>query len=91
METTYTVSDATTWRELDGEIVALDTAESVYFSVGGFGTALWPLLVSGASKRDLVAEITSTFGGVPAEQATSDVDEFLADLVELGLIEPTAG
>lgn len=91
METTYTVTDATTWRELDGEIVALDTAASVYFSVGGFGTALWPLLVSGASTQDLVALVTATFDGVPPKQAESDVGNFLASLVELGLIEPTSG
>ena len=88
---TYRVAAATTWRELDGEIVALDTDQSVYFSIGGFGTTLWPVLVTGASKQDLVSEITSAFDGVPPEQAAVDVDDFLSSLSDLGLIETTTG
>jgi hypothetical protein len=91
MGMTYRVADATTWRELEGEIVALDTDQSVYFSIGGFGTTLWPALVTGASKQDLVGEITSAFDGVPAEQAAADVEDFLTSLSDLGLIEATTG
>ena len=91
MGMTYRVADATTWRELEGEIVALDTNQSVYFSIGGFGTKLWPILVTGASKQDLVREITSAFVGVPPEEAAADIDDFLASLFDLGLIETTAG
>jgi hypothetical protein len=88
---TYRVAAATTWRELEGEIVALDTNQSVYFSIGGFGTTLWPVLVTGASKQDLVSEITSAFDGVPPEQAAADVEDFLTSLSDLGLIEATTG
>jgi hypothetical protein len=91
MDGTYKVADATTWRELDGEIVALDTKESIYFAIGGIGTTLWPLLVSGATKQDLVMEITSTFDDAPPEQAAGDVDEFITSLSELGLIESRPG
>jgi hypothetical protein len=88
---TYRVAAATTWRELEGEIVALDTNQSVYFSIGGFGTTLWPVLVTGASKQDLVSEITSAFDGVPPEQAAADVEDFLTSLSDHGLIEATTG
>lgn len=91
MDDTYRITDATTWRELDGEIVVLDTKASVYFSIGGFGSRLWPLLVAGASKGILATEITSTFEGVSPEQAAADVDEFLASLFDLELIETTSG
>jgi hypothetical protein len=91
MDGTYIVADSATWRELDGEIVALDTKESIYFAIGGFGTTLWPLLVSGATKQDLVMEVTSTFDDAPPEQAATDVDEFISSLFELGLIEATPG
>ena len=87
MSTSYRVTNATTWRELDGEIVALDTKDSVYFSVGGFGTMLWPSLISGTTKQALVAEITSTFPDVTADQAAADVDEFIASCLDYGLIE----
>jgi hypothetical protein len=91
MDGTYKVAESATWRELDGEIVALDTKESIYFAIGGFGTTLWPLLVSGATKQDLVMQITSTFDDAPAEQAAGDVDEFISSLFELGLIEARSG
>ena len=91
MDGTYKVADATSWRELDGEIVALDTKESIYFAIGGFGTTLWPLLVSGASKQELVTEITSNFDDAPPAEAAADVDEFLTSLSELGLIEARPG
>ena len=87
MGTSYRVTNATTWRELDGEIVALDTKDSVYFSVGGFGTMLWPSLISGTTKQALVAEIISTFPDVTADQAAADVDEFIASCLDYGLIE----
>ena len=88
---TYRVADAADLSAVEDEIVALDTNQSVYFSIGGFGTTLWPVLVTGASKQDLVSEITSAFDGVPPEQAAADVDDFLTSLSDLGLIEATTG
>jgi hypothetical protein len=87
MDTSYRVSGATAWRELEGEIVALDTKDLVYFAIGGFGTILWPLLVSGATKRELVDEITSSFPDVTPAHAAADVDEFIASCTDYGLIE----
>ena len=88
-ETTYRVNNAITWRELDGEIVALDSKESVYFSIGGFGGVLWHRLVSGASKSDLIDEITSTYADVSPDQAAADIDEFIISGLDDGLIEAT--
>jgi hypothetical protein len=87
MNTSYRVTDSTTWRELDGEIVALNTSGSDYFSIGGFGTILWPSLMSGTTKQGLVAQVMSTFPDVTAEQAVADVDEFIASCIDYGLIE----
>jgi hypothetical protein len=87
MSTSYRVTDATTWRELEDEIVALDTRGSVYFSIGGFGTMLWPSLMSGTTIQALVAKVTSTFPDVTADQAAADVEEFIASCMDYGLIE----
>lgn len=90
MDTVYRVTDATTWRELDGEIVALDTAASVYYAIAGFGAMLWPKLVTGASPQELIAQVTSTFTDVAPDRAAADVDEFIESCLENGLIEVTA-
>ena len=87
MDTVYRASDATTWRELDGEIIVLDTVDSVYYAIAGFGAALWPKLVVGASQQDLIDEIRSTFTDVPPDQATTDVQEFVESCLGDGLIE----
>lgn len=89
MATTYRVTDATTWRDLDGEIVALDIEQSVYFSIGGFGSVLWPRLVSGASPQELADVITSTFPEVASVEAAADVEEFITSCLDSGLIEAT--
>jgi hypothetical protein len=90
MKTVYRVTDATTWRELDGEIVVLDTVESVYYAVGGFGATLWPKLVAGASRQTMVEQITSTFVDVPRDQASDDVGEFIESCLGNGLIEASS-
>ena len=88
MDTIYRVRDATTWRELDGEIVVLDSVDSVYYAIAGCGAVLWPKLVAGASQHDLINEIRSTFSEVPQDQASTDVQEFIESCLNNGLIEP---
>ena len=44
-------ADALEWREVDGEIVALDLRRSVYLAINPSGALLWPALVEGASRR----------------------------------------
>lgn len=87
MAAQYRVADTTTWREVDGEIIALDIGQSMYFSIGGFGSVLWPRLVSGASSQELIDVITSTFPEVTPSVAATDVGEFIDSCLDSGLIE----
>jgi hypothetical protein len=75
------------WREVEGEIVALDLRASTYLSVNKTGTALWPHLTAGASRDELVAALTSRFD-VDAESAGRDVDAFVGALETRGLLAP---
>jgi hypothetical protein len=88
-ETTYRVNNAVTWRELDGEIVVLDSRKSVYFSIGGVGGILWHRLVTGASLGDLIEEITSTYSEMSPDHAAADIEEFITSCLDDGLIEAT--
>jgi hypothetical protein len=78
--------DALEWREIDGEVVALDLRSSLYLAVNPSGTVLWPALVEGASREELV-ELLCTEAGAPRESAVTDVDSFLAELGEHDLLE----
>jgi hypothetical protein len=73
------------WREIDGEIVAVDTRTSTYLSTNSSATALWRALSEGTTRKALVDELVSRFD-VERATAETDVDAFLADLGRQGLL-----
>jgi Coenzyme PQQ synthesis protein D (PqqD) len=77
----------TEWRETDGQLLVLDLEASDYLVVNRTGAAIWPALVAGTTRRDLIKLLTSTFD-VDAESAAADLDEFLSTLRKRGLLEP---
>jgi hypothetical protein len=78
--------DALEWREVEGEIVALDLRSNTYLAVNRTGAAIWSKLVSGAAQEDLVGQLTERFD-VSEEQAGADLDALLAQLREQDLLE----
>ncbi len=78
--------DAVDWREVEGQVVVLDRAGSVYLAVNAAGATLWPAIVEGATRRQLVQILLDTFDVDPA-RAEADVDAFVASLSERGLLE----
>ena len=74
------------WREVEGEVVALDLRNNTYLAVNRTGAAIWPALVSGADREALGRELTQTFA-IPEERAAADLDAFLAELAEQDLLE----
>ncbi len=79
-------ADAVDWREVEGQVVVLDHAGSVYLAVNAAGATLWPAIVDGATRRQLVQILLDTFDIDPA-RAQGDVDAFVASLSERGLLE----
>jgi hypothetical protein len=81
-------SDVLEWRDVEGEIVALDLRTQTYLAINKTGAAIWPMLLAGRDRSELRAELTRKFG-VSEEQADEDLDAFLAELAEQNLLEPT--
>lgn len=79
-------SDRLTWREIDGEIVALDLTTSTYFTANTTASTLLRRLVDGAERDDLVSALVDEFD-VDAAKAADDVDGFLDVLDDHGLLE----
>lgn len=73
------------WRELDGEIVALDGESSVYVATNRTGAALWRMIADGTSRAELVDELVGSFD-VSRERAETDVDTYLSELRAEGLL-----
>ncbi len=80
-------ADAVDWREVEGQVVALDRAGSVYLAINATGTVLWPAIVRGATRGELVQLLLDSFEVEPA-RAAADVDIFVADLSGRHLFEP---
>ena len=78
-------TDAVSWREVDGEVIALRLASSEYLSTNGTGTIVWKALVPGATRRELVEILTAEYG-IEAERAGADVDAFVDVLSSCGLL-----
>lgn len=74
------------WREIEGEIVALDLRQSVYLAITKSGTLLWPALLKGASRQELVARLREEFE-IEGDVASADVDAFLHELSKHDLLE----
>jgi coenzyme PQQ synthesis protein D (PqqD) len=74
------------WKEVDGEVVALDERGAVYLAANPAGAVLWRALARGATHDALVAGLVAEFG-IPTDRADADVGAFLGDLRERGLLD----
>ena len=70
----------------DGEIVVLDLRASRYLTVNGSGAFLWPRIVEGVARDQLVSDLSERYS-VSIEQAGRDVDSFVNGLADRGLLE----
>ncbi|MGS0683809.1 PqqD family protein [Nakamurella sp. GG22] len=77
------------WRGVGDEGVVLDLDQSVYFGLNRTAGTLWPLLIRGCTKADLVATVLAASPTSEAS-ARADVAEFLATVDAAGLFENAA-
>lgn len=73
------------WREMDGEVVALEARSSTYVAANSSGTVLWRALAAGATREGLADELVRVYGIGP-EQALADTDSFVEALDRQGLL-----
>lgn len=67
--------------------VLFSTETEVYFGVGVVGARIWELLPPATSTVDeMVAVLSAQYGDVSAEQIRQDVDRFLGELLDNGLV-----
>jgi hypothetical protein len=79
-------ADALEWRTVEGEIVALDLRRSLYLAINPSGAAIWPALVEGASREELIERLCAECE-VSRQTAESDLDGFLSELASHDLLE----
>jgi hypothetical protein len=74
------------WREIDDDVIALETRESVYLAADGAGAILWRALARGATRDALADELVSAYG-IERDRALADTDGFVDQLAEHGLLD----
>ena len=77
--------DALDWKILEDETVVLDLRRSNYLAINRTGTLLWPLLVEGATRAELIEKLRSAWN-VEEAAAARDVDRFCTRLEAEGLL-----
>ena len=72
--------------ELDGEAVILDMESGKYHSLDSTGTKIWALLEDKISLDDVVLQLIGEYS-VERQQCTTEVEEFINQMVDLGLVD----
>ncbi len=67
------------WRQIEGEIVALDLQASVYLRANSWGAVSWDALAQGATEEELVERLSDRYRLARAK-AVADVRAFVAAL-----------
>lgn len=71
--------------EIDGELVALDIERGECFGLDTIGADIWRLAEQPQRVGDLVDQLVATYE-VERDQCLADIQRFLAELAELGMI-----
>lgn len=77
---------AASWRDVMGEVIALDSGSRRYFTMNAAGRLLWEPLAAGAT----IAELEERLGAAYPEarpRARGDVEAFLRVLLDRGLTD----
>jgi len=72
-------------RKVGGEVVILDFDDSRYLTISGSGVLLFELLREEHDRDELVAAVLAAFE-VDEDTARRDVDAFIAELSDAGLL-----
>ena len=72
--------------DLDGEVVILDMESGKYHGLDTTGTKIWELLENQISLNEIVLQLMTKYS-VEREQCTTDVKEFIYQMMDSGLVE----
>ncbi len=71
--------------DMDGSAVMMDIMTGKYYNLGDIGGRIWELLEESMTLQTLVEKLTAEYDVAP-EQCKTDIQPFLAALVERGLL-----
>ncbi len=79
-------SESAMARGVGDELVILDVNSGRYFGLNDVGALIWDLLEHDTTRGDLVDAVLASFD-VGRDQAGSDIDDLITELVDRGLVD----
>ena len=86
-DSAFQVAEGITWRDIKGELIALQLESGEYYSFNEIGRLSWLALAEGRSVGQVVEAVLAEYE-VSLAQAESDVVAFTQGLLENRLIVP---
>lgn len=71
---------------IDGEAIIMDMGSGCYYSTDGIGAVIWSAALAGAPQQNIIAAAERAFPNIAAGE---QVERFLAELVNAGLLRPS--
>ena len=72
-------------KEIDGEILVMNVANGMYYSLDGVSAVAWRLLASGHSLAHVAVALAETYGVDPSS-TLADITDLVEHLVDEGLV-----
>lgn len=72
------------YRQIGEDVVVVDTLNSRMLTLNKTGSQIW-MMLSGRSVEEIAVVLTQNFE-VDADRVIQDIHQFLADLIERGLV-----
>lgn len=79
------IAESIAWREVDGDLVAVDTRTGEYHVLSPVGRSVWESIARGRDLEAAVDAVVSSYR-VTRSRALRDTREFVSTLLERGLI-----
>lgn len=73
------------WPPIAGELAIYDARDGQYHVLNPSAAAIWAAIAAGTPVPQIVADLAATHG-IPVDAMRTDVDAFIADGIQLGLL-----
>lgn len=78
------------WARVGDEIIVLNVSRGRYYGLNGVAAAIWEMLQEPIELPAVLELLEERYASIPSVGIRRQVEEFLGELLELGLIDATA-
>jgi len=87
-DTKFKTTENFAWRNVNDEIIILNLKSGEYFTLNDVAQCIWSAVTEEKSVEEIKVKIIDEYD-VSTERAERDIDNFIAGMIEQGLIHKT--